>query len=177
MASINALTAAPISTLLAAWTVPASGQAVAPPPTPPVRVEYVHPENFTDVGNRYFNGDKIRAGQLEQLSQHLVRRAARLLTAGQNLIVAITEVDMAGDFEPWRSRLGDVRIVRDVYPPRIDLHFKLTGADGSVVKEGERKLRDLAFLITSVLYRDDPLRYEKALIDNWLERELPRPNT
>lgn len=59
----------------------------------------------------------------------------------------------------------------------IDLRFRLAGADGVVVKEGERKLRDLVFLTTTVLYRGDPLRYEKALIDNWLERELPRPST
>jgi DUF3016 family protein len=177
MASKNALATALVSTLLAAWTVPASGQGEAPPSIPPVRVEYVHPEKFTDVGDSYSSNDKIRASYLEELGKHLVQRAARLLSAGQNLIVSITEVDMAGSFEPWRRRLGDVRIVRDVYPPRIDLHFRLTGADGSVVKEGERKLRDLAFLMTTVLYRDDPLRYEKALIDDWLERELPRPNT
>jgi hypothetical protein len=75
-----------------------------------------------------------------------------------------------------RRHLGDVRIVRDVCPPRIDLRFRLTGADGVMVKDGERKLRDMAFLMSTVSYRDDPLRYEKALIDTWLERELPRPS-
>jgi hypothetical protein len=45
------------------------------------------------------------------------------------------------------------------------------------VKEGSYQLRDPAFLMTAALYSDDPLRYEKALIDNWLEPELSRPGT
>jgi hypothetical protein len=80
---------------------------------------------------------------------------------------------MAGEYEPWRPRAYGVRIVRDVYPPRIDLRFRLAAADGSLLKEGECKLRDPAFMATALLYfRDDPLRYEKALLDDWLEREL-----
>jgi len=61
---------------------------------------------------------------------------------------------------------------RDAYPPRIDLTFRLTAADGSLLKEGERKLREPVFALTGSAYRDDPLRYEKALLDTWLEREL-----
>ena len=82
-------------------------------------------------------------------------------------------VDMAGSFEPWRARLGDTRIVRDIYPPRIDLRFTLTDGSGFVIRSGERKLRDLTFLTTTLFYRNDSLRYEKALLDKWLEREFP----
>jgi hypothetical protein len=62
--------------------------------------------------------------------------------------------------------------VKDIYPPRIDLSFSLAAGDGKVIKEGERRLRDPAFLAGANQYPDDPLRYEKALIDRWLEREL-----
>jgi len=44
--------------------------------------------------------------------------------------------------------------------------------DGKVIREGARKLRDPAFLAGANRYPDDPLRYEKALIDRWLEQEL-----
>jgi hypothetical protein len=60
----------------------------------------------------------------------------------------------------------------DIYPPRIDLTFRLAGGDGKLIREGERKLRDPAFLLGANDYPDDPLRYEKALIDRWLELEL-----
>ena len=79
--------------------------------------------------------------------------------------MSITDIDRAGAFEPWRGR-GDVRIVRDVYPPRVDLGFTLTGADGAVIKRGERKLRDLALVGRATASGSDPLRYEKALLDD-----------
>src|SRR5688572_533888 len=138
-----------------------------------VQVRYFQPEKFTDAG-RYWGGDASREHNLAELARHIERRAARLLPEGQRLLVSITDIDLAGGYEPWRRNAGDVRIVRDVYPPRIDLSFRLTDAEGSVLKGGRRSLRDLAFQISGAAYRDDPLRYEKALIDGWTERELQR---
>jgi Protein of unknown function (DUF3016) len=138
----------------------------------PVEVHYVHSENFADVGNHRFSDERIRATYLEQLRGHLVREAARLLASGERLSVSVTELDMAGEFEAWRPPAVDARIVKDIYPPRIDLSFRLAAGDGKVVKEGERLLRDPAFLVSANRYPDDPLRYEKALIDRWLEQEL-----
>ena len=136
-----------------------------------VRVEYSHPEKFADTG-RYWGGETARDVNLAELRNHLQRRAARLLPEDQSLSILVTEVDIAGGFEPWRTKVGDVRVIRAAYPPRIDLSFRLTGSDGSVLKEGERRLRD-PLMIGGVLYRGDRLRYEKALLDEWLESELP----
>jgi Protein of unknown function (DUF3016). len=138
-----------------------------------VQVQYVRAETFSDVGNHRFSDERIRAAYLDQLRGHLVKRAAALLPTGQRLSVSITEVDMAGEFEPWRPPLGDARIVTDIYPPRIDLTFSLAAEDGKLIKEGARSLRDPAFLSGTNRYTDDPLRYEKALVDRWLEQELP----
>jgi DUF3016 family protein len=138
----------------------------------PVQVQYVHAEEFADVGNRRFSDERIRAAYLEQLRGHLAQRAAALLAAGERLSVSITEVDMAGEFEAWRPPSGEARIVKDIYPPRIDLSFRLAADDGKLIKEGARELRDPAFLAGGNRYPDDPLRYEKALIDRWLDQEL-----
>lgn len=138
---------------------------------PAVRVEFAGPDQFTDVGNRHF-GDRTRSGYLEQLRRHVIRRATPLVSEGQRLAITITELDMAGSFDPWRTKPGAVRIVTDVYPPRIDLRFALSAADGAVIASGERKLRDIDFLTTTLFYRGDPLRYEKTLLDNWLVSEL-----
>lgn len=138
----------------------------------PVEVQYVRAENFADVGNHRFSDERIRAAYLEQLRGHLVKQAAARLGAGERLSVSVTELDMAGEFEAWRPPLGDARVLKDIYPPRIDLNFRLAADDGKVVKEGARELRDPAFLLGANRYADDPLRYEKALIDRWLEQEL-----
>jgi hypothetical protein len=91
------------------------------------------------------------------------------------LEVTFTAVDLAGEFEPWRGpQWGDVRIVRDLYPPRLGLEFRLVDAAGRVVRTGQRALSDLAFLMKLTGgFRDDPLRHEKALLDDWLRAEFP----
>jgi hypothetical protein len=134
-------------------------------PAARVQVEYRHPEKFADARDLSF----------PELTRYLERRAAPLLRQEERLQILFTDIDRAGEREPWRRDLHDVRIVRNVYPPRIDLSFRLIGADGAVLKEGQRTLRDAAFMISGSFYRDDPLRCEKALLEDWLERELQPP--
>ncbi|MCW5620611.1 MAG: DUF3016 domain-containing protein [Burkholderiales bacterium] len=175
MTSTNAFTSVLFLALLGAWTSSSAAQADPSASAPAVRVEYLHPEKFQDIGEGRYGSDRQRTAHLEMLRKHIQQRAGRLLPEGQSLAVTITDVDMAGSFEPWR-RYYDVRIVRDIYPPRIDLHFQLIDATGDVVKEGERKLRDMTFMTSSAMYRysNDVLRYEKALLDDWLERDFRR---
>jgi hypothetical protein len=149
---------------------PAVG-AEGEPSSAPVRVEFQHPEQFTDAAERNSDDDRVRAFHLDRLARYLAERAAPLLRAGQRLSIVITDVDRAGAYEPWRRKLGDVRIVRNVYPVRIDLSFRLEDGNGVLLEQGERKLRDSYFL-DRWHSPNDPLRYEKALLDDWLEREL-----
>ena len=155
------------SFVLAAAAVAADASARSQP----VHVEFQHPERFTDAADRNPADERVRAFHLDRLARYLTERATPLLRAGQRLDIVITEVDRAGPYEPWRRRLDDVRIVRNVYPVRIDLRFRLADGNGMVLKEGERELRD-SFFLDRWRPPQDPLRYEKALLDAWLEREL-----
>ena len=134
-------------------------------------VEFADPGKFSDAGRRYVPQE--RDDTLVMLRRHFVERAASSLPRDQNLDVIVTDVDLAGDFP--RHGPNDVRVVKDIYPPAMELSFRLTGADGAVVKEGTRKLRDNGFLTGPARYLNDPLRYEKALIDDWIDREFIRP--
>jgi len=64
-------------------------------------------------------------------------------------------------------------VIKNIYPPRIDLTFTQTDANGAVVKEGERQLRDPAFMQRGILNSTDPLRFEKRMLDDWLRKEFP----
>lgn len=136
-----------------------------------VRVEFEHPERFADAADRNPRDDRARDAHLDRIARYLVERAAPLLRPGEDLSIVITEFDRAGEFEPWRRTVDDARIVRNVYPARIDLRFHLEDPTGAVLKEGERELRD-SFFLDGRRRPHDPLRYEKALLDDWLEREL-----
>ena len=142
---------------------------------PPERVDivFLEPEKFTDVRDGYMGTEKGRDATLAQIGDYIRARASVLVPEGMKLAITITDVDLAGDFEPWHgSRWDDVRIVKDIYPPRIVLVFRLTDADGKVVKEGKRDLRDMAFMMKLSIDRNDPLRHEKALLDDWLSADF-----
>lgn len=143
-----------------------------------VNVVFQNPEKFADVKYSQMDSDKDRDSLLDQLKEYITERAASRLADGQTFDVTIKEVDMAGDFEPWHARTQDVRIIKDIYPPRIDLDFKLTGANGKILAEGSRQLRDLSFMtnLISPTLSNDSLKYEKNLIDGWLSTEFANIN-
>src|SRR5580704_11045367 len=143
-------------------------------PAPRVDVVYVDPEKFTDVTDSFNSPDKGRDEHLSDLKEHIEKRANKYIPAGQHLALRITDVKMAGNFEPWRGpRFDDIRIIKDIYPPRINLEFKLTDANGKILKEGKRHLTDINFLSTINMYfPDDTLRYEKQLLDDWFRNEM-----
>lgn len=160
--------------LAAVPLVKAANAAPTPPPPSRVEVVFVAPEKFTDARDSYTGSDSGRDAILDQLRDYFAEEAKRFVPEGYKLFVSVTDVDLAGDFEPWRGpRWDDVRIVKDIYPPRINLSFRLTTAAGQVVKEGNRELRDMAFMMRiPVTFRDDPLRYEKTLLDDWFHDEF-----
>jgi hypothetical protein len=138
-----------------------------------IQVEFVNPEKFTDLKADASGGKKGRDSYLDQLKDYLVRQAGGQLPQGQRLSISITNIDMAGDFEPWRGQsLTHVRMVKDLYPPRIDLSFKITDAKGKVLREGSRELKNLSFMRDASINRQDPLRHEKKLLDDWLRRDV-----
>lgn len=141
---------------------------------PKTEVVFFEPDKFTDVSNRYMgDSEKERDGTLAELRTYLIKQANRALAPGQQLKITVTDVDLAGEFEPWRGgSMADVRIVKEIYPPDIKLSFQLTDADGNVLKQGDRHLRDMAFMMTLSIDRNDPLRFEKELLDNWVRNEF-----
>jgi hypothetical protein len=164
--------------LLALLSLAAAGVTVAAAPDKPVpaiEVSFVGSEKFTDVKDSDMGSDRGREAVLEQLKEHLVTHGAKYLAKGQRLQITVTDVDLAGDFEPWRGiNFHDIRIVKDIYPPRVELEFKLIDAEGKVVSEGKRQLRDLGYLTTMAMPTSDPLRYDKEMLSDWLRQEFKR---
>lgn len=134
-----------------------------------VKLNFVNPDKFTDVKLQSMSDDKAAEEVRDQLDRHLQRIAKNYLPEGATLELDVTDVDLAGAYEPWRGpRFDDIRMVRDIYPPRLEFAYKLKGADGAVLSEGKEKLTDLAFNFTVKLPDDESTRYEKELLTNWM---------
>jgi hypothetical protein len=144
-------------------------------PASRVTVVFSHPEKFTDLRDNASDSDneRGRARYLPPIEEYLEQQGESRLAPGQKLTITFTDIDLAGDFEPWRGpQFNDVRIIKEIYIPRLTFSFKLTDANGQVIKEGERKLQDMSFQMRIDGFRDDPLRYEKGMLGDWLRDEF-----
>lgn len=167
---VTAATGAP------AAATPAVSRAVDPQAPASVEVRFSDPDKFTDAADDMRGGTFGREDNLDQIREHLIRRARSHLAPGQTLDVTITDVDLAGEFEPWVMRGANrVRIVKEIYAPRIELTFRLTDATGAVIKEGERNLRDASFMYHRTPMQTEARAVEFELLNDWLRNEFVRP--
>lgn len=144
-----------------------------------IAVDWVDPAQLTEYRRAHDSaGRRDVADSLKTLSRHLRIRADKMLPEGQSLAVHITDLDLAGEYEPWH-RVGyeNVRIIRSTYPPEIKLTYALRDAQGQVLREGETTLRDPGFQLGASPVDQNALRYEKRMLDSWLRREFSEQAT
>jgi len=138
-----------------------------------VKMDWTDPAKFADTRQSMCTSSIKPEEWLADLARHVESRAAPRLAAGQRLEITITDIRRAGQCEPWRgAQASDIRIIKEPYSPRIDLRYSLVDADGKVLREGTEQLRDLAFLQRGTMNANDPLRFEKRMLDDWLRREF-----
>lgn len=136
-----------------------------------VSVVLVNPEKFTDAKmDSWGNGS---ADILNRLQTFMQETGNRYVPTGMHLEIKVTDVDLAGEFEPWRGHeFTDIRILRSIYMPRINLQFRLTDSKGAVVSSGARELEDQAYQWRNAWPQDDYLRYEKDMLRDWFSQEF-----
>ena len=136
-----------------------------------VTVTYQDPENFTDLKDGFYGTTKGMAAYQEEFAKNVQRSANRFLPEGQTMEITFTDVDMAGEFEPWRgSQASDVRIVKSIYPPRLKFNYVVKDAAGATIKEGSERLTDLSFQNNLGINRQDTFFYEQTLMSDWLRK-------
>lgn len=104
---------------------------------------------------------------LAEFRRHMERLDARYVGAGRTLSIDILDIRLAGEYEPWRRNVQDVRILRGTTPPRIRLRYVLS-ENGRRLSSGEVVLTDMNYMM------NPPARtatgrfpFEKALLTDW----------
>jgi hypothetical protein len=128
-----------------------------------VKVRFVNPDRYTDA--EASGGG--RAGALAEFRAYLETLGSRYLAPGQTMSIDIVDIDLAGQVEP-RSRGTEVRVMRDVTPPRIRLRYTLSGKGGGT-RSGEDVLSDLSYK-SGARSPIGQYAYEKALLSDWFRR-------
>ncbi|QGX40345.1 DUF3016 domain-containing protein [Permianibacter aggregans] len=141
----------------------------------PVMIEYVKPTEFTDIKDDPFRTRTEKNTHLIQLRQFLHKEASEYLQKGQKLKISFTDIDLAGDYEPARGpQMNDIRIIRELYPPRLKFDYALMDRSGNIIKEDKVELRDMAFMMRTSIHRSDPLYHEKYMLDKWLRETFEK---
>lgn len=138
-----------------------------------VQVVFANPQRFTDARSSLGGGADPR--NLDPLGEFLVREASEHLRPGERMAIVFNDVDLAGDFEVGSmSSAGDVRVVRDIYSPRLEFEYTIVDQTDTVVAQGTVKLANREFLreMRSPLDRGEPLTHEKKLLRDWVRKTL-----
>lgn len=142
---------------------------------PNARVSFTDPTKFTDLRYTTSDTEHDTADLADEFRRYIERRTPSYLPADKRLEVTITNVDMAGELRPTGSSLYMLRReIRGIYPPRVDLEFRVVNADGTVERSGRRELRNNAYLYGKYAKQRTKLVHEKALIERWMAAEFPR---
>ncbi|MDR8522192.1 DUF3016 domain-containing protein [Shewanella fidelis] len=134
-----------------------------------VKVEWQDPSNFRDIRSSSEIQSRFEKRTFEQLTKNLDKEASKILKPEQKLEMVVTDLDLAGDVRPtFGATVNDLRVVKDIYPPRITFSYKILEGD-KVIMAGNEKLTDMGFMYSINKMNDKPYRYENALLTGWLK--------
>jgi hypothetical protein len=137
-----------------------------------VRIEFVHPERFTDF--RIQSRDENASVPIfrEEVSSYLSTMVAKRFP-GKTLTLTFTDIDLAGRLGD-RTKVNQIRFNRDLgaSPIRLSFDYAVTDLKGGVVASGSKALlaqnylRDYLYYPQSV--KTSTLFYEEATLLKWV---------
>lgn len=154
-----------------AW---ANGEQPWPSQDGVVTVVWQEPDDYRDVKTGSGIQSRYQNHVFATLGQHLQRKIEPLLSEGQKATITVTDLDLAGDVRPtFGATPNDIRVVKGVYPPRMTFSYQVINGNNEVKASGKEDLSDLGFDNRSGMpYRNESLRYEMIMLDDWISRTL-----
>lgn len=141
-----------------------------------ITAEFENVGDYTDFSISGMSEEKTLTIFQAELERELETFAKRYLKEGQALLLVFTDIDMAGDIQPWRNRHNaDIRYVEGIYPPRLKFRYTLSDEEDTILAEGEESISDLAFqMSTTAAMRSgfQQFYYEIELLGNWIRKTL-----
>ncbi len=124
-------------------------------------------KSYRDIDEGNEGRKQFRERTFKEFEKHFAK-LAETLPEDQVLKIEVTDVDLAGDTHA--AGINRVRIIKDLYIPRMDFSYQLIDNKNKVVLADEVKLKDMNFMTNiSLKYRSKPLGYEKVMLDDWFE--------
>ena len=136
------------------------------------KITWQDPDNYTDIRPTDETRDAFRNRVFKDLGA-VFEDLAKQLPDGVMWDITVTDVDLAGDVRPMmRAGMNDIRIVKEVYWPRMSIQYKMTDASGKVLAEGKEDIKDMNFMMNSSgLYGGSSFQYEERMLRDWFKKQ------
>lgn len=136
------------------------------------KVNWQQPEKFTDIrpGNETRDGFQTRV--FSNFSQ-MFSELAKKLPDGFQLEVTVTDLDLAGDVNGVSAmRARDIRIIKELYWPRMSFSYTLKDANNSIVASGKEDLKDMNFMSRiGIASGNSSFNYEETMLRDWFKKQ------
>ncbi|MBT1444163.1 DUF3016 domain-containing protein [Shewanella sp. JM162201] len=137
-----------------------------------VKITWQEPKKFRDVKSSGEVQSRYENRMFETLTKELNKQASKSLKANQKLELVVTDVDLAGDVRPtFGATANDLRIVKEIYPPRMTFSYQVLDGD-QVVIAGDEKLSNLNFMNDIRPVNDKPFMHESRLLTQWFDKQV-----
>lgn len=141
-----------------------------------IEAEYQNPDDYTDFSVYGLSEEKTLRIFKAEFSEAAENMAKKHLAEDQTLKITFTDIDMAGDIQPWRNTdNADIRYIEAVYPPRLKFTYQLLDSEGNVIKEGEDSISDLSYqtnIAATIRGKYESFFYEMELLEGWMRNTL-----
>jgi len=128
-------------------------------------VTWTDHEKYRDIHPGSEGRKHFRERTFKNFEKHFAKLAEHL-PEGQVFKINVIDVDLAGDTHS--AGINQLRIVKEIYYPKMNFSYELVNTDSNIVTSGEIMLKDMNFMMGSNLkYRNESLGYEKKMLDDW----------
>lgn len=111
------------------------------------QVVLVDGKKFRDYELTNYSRSKSLQILEKDFNRVFAKLSSKYLKDGQSISISVTNLDLPGDlrFSVGPNHQG-IRIVRDISPMKLTFDYKVLAKDGSVVSEGEYKIKEFLHL-------------------------------
>ncbi|MFZ6746563.1 DUF3016 domain-containing protein [Undibacterium sp. JH2W] len=137
-----------------------------------VKVAWQEPEKFTDIRPSNESKPDFQARVIKEFDQ-MFADLAKKLPDGYQWDVTVTDIDLAGDVRPFfHHTMNDVRVIKDLYWPRMSFNFDLKDAEGKSVASGKEDIKDMGFLMRlGIASGHTNFQYEEQMLYDWFKKQ------
>lgn len=136
------------------------------------KITWQDPDNYADIRPSDETRDGFRARVFKSLDE-VFQDLAKQLPDGVSWEIVVTDLDLAGDVRPMmRGTMNEIRIIKDIYWPRMSIRYVMRDASGKLIAEGQDDIKDMNFMMGSnFLNGNSSFQYEEKMLRDWFRKQ------